>query len=50
MGRRDLKGASNSWQPHCLTHLIGTEHLPNFKKSILIIEDIEKLPTELTEC
>ena len=27
-----------------LTHLIGTEHLPNFKKSILIIEDIGEAP------
>ena len=27
-----------------LTHLIGTEHLPNFKKSILILEDIGEAP------
>ena len=27
-----------------LTHLIGTEHLPNFKNSILIIEDIGEAP------
>lgn len=27
-----------------LTHLIGTEHLPSFKKSILIIEDIGEAP------
>ena len=27
-----------------LTHLIGTKHLPNFKKSILIIEDIGEAP------
>ena len=27
-----------------LTHLIGTQHLPNFKKSILIIEDIGEAP------
>jgi len=27
-----------------LTHLIGTEHLPNFKHSILIIEDIGEAP------
>ena len=27
-----------------LTHLIGTKHLPNFKKSILVIEDIGEAP------
>ncbi len=27
-----------------LTHLIGTKHLPNFKKSILIIEDVGEAP------
>ena len=27
-----------------LTHLIGTKHLPNFRKSILIIEDIGEEP------
>ena len=27
-----------------LTHLIGTKHLPNFKESILIIEDIGEAP------
>tara|TARA_B100000965_G_scaffold297701_1_gene256033 strand:- start:472 stop:1344 length:873 start_codon:yes stop_codon:yes gene_type:complete len=27
-----------------LTHLIGTKHLPNFEKSILIIEDIGEAP------
>ena len=27
-----------------LTHLIGTEHLPNFKDAILIIEDIGEAP------
>ena len=27
-----------------MTHLIGTEHLPTFKKSILIIEDISEAP------
>jgi len=27
-----------------LTHLIGTKHLPNFKNSILIIEDIGEAP------
>ena len=27
-----------------LTHLIGTKHLPNFNKSILIIEDIGEAP------
>ncbi len=27
-----------------MTHLIGTEHLPNFKESILIIEDIGEAP------
>ena len=27
-----------------LTHLIGTKHLPNFKESILIIEDIAEAP------
>ncbi len=27
-----------------LTHMIGTKHLPNFKKSILIIEDIGEAP------
>ncbi len=27
-----------------LTHLIGTKHLPNFKESILIIEDVGEAP------
>ncbi len=30
-----------------LTHLIGTKHLPNFKKSILIIEDIGEAPYKI---
>ncbi len=27
-----------------LTHLLGTEHLPNFRKAILIIEDVGEAP------
>ncbi len=30
-----------------LTHLIGTKHLPNFKESILIIEDIGEAPYKI---
>ena len=30
-----------------LTHLIGTKHLPNFRKSILIIEDIGEAPYKI---
>ena len=30
-----------------LTHLIGTKHLPNFNKSILIIEDIGEAPYKI---
>jgi len=30
-----------------LTHMIGTKHLPNFKKAILVIEDIGEAPYKI---